>query len=198
MEIAGRIAARERKTRVLNFRIPPSIEAQLSSCLNPGAGVTSADKAARKILLEALAERERADRLRTLNLDNLRQWELFTGNSIDILRGLPPKLCRTCICSPPYWRQRDYGHPGQIGQERTPERYINRLADAFDQVHRVLTDDGTLWVVLDDSYWKKQLVGVPWRLAFELQRRGWFWRSETVWAKASTPEACKDRPTRAH
>ena len=39
---------------------------------------------------------------------------------------------------------------------------------------------------------------MPWRLAFELQRRGWFWRSEIVWAKASTPEACKDRPTRAH
>ncbi len=47
-------------------------------------------------------------------------------------------------------------------------------------------------------YWRKQLAGIPWRLALELQRRGWFWRSETVWAKASTPESVKDRPTRAH
>jgi site-specific DNA-methyltransferase (adenine-specific) len=51
---------------------------------------------------------------------------------------------------------------------------------------------------MDDTYWRKQLLGVPWRLAFELQRRGWFWRSEIVWHKASTPEAVTDRPTRAH
>jgi len=62
----------------------------------------------------------------------------------------------------------------------------------------MLKEDGTLWVVIDDTYWKKQLVGIPWRLAFELQRRGWFWRSEIVWSKASTPDGAKDRPTRAH
>jgi site-specific DNA-methyltransferase (adenine-specific) len=198
MQIAGPSSAHERKSRVLNFRIPPSVEAQLSAALDPGAGVTSPDQAARKILLEALAEREQERRLSALSVGNVRRWEVYTGDAATVLRKLPPKICRTCVTSPPYWHQRNYGHPDQIGQERTPERYINRLADVFEEVHRVLTDDGTLWVAVDDSYWKKQLVGVPWRLAFELQRRGWFWRSEIVWAKASTPEACKDRPTRAH
>jgi site-specific DNA-methyltransferase (adenine-specific) len=198
MQIAGPSTAHERKSRVLNFRIPPSVEAQLSAALDPGAGVTSPDQAARKILLEALAEREQERRLSALSVDNVRRWEVYTGDAATVLRKLPPKICRTCVTSPPYWHQRNYGHPDQIGQERTPERYINRLADVFEEVHRVLTDDGTLWVAVDDSYWKKQLVGAPWRLAFELQRRGWFWRSEIVWSKSSTPEAAKDRPTRAH
>jgi site-specific DNA-methyltransferase (adenine-specific)/site-specific DNA-methyltransferase (cytosine-N4-specific) len=44
----------------------------------------------------------------------------------------------------------------------------------------------------------KQLVGIPWKLALELQRRGWNWRAEIVWSKASVPEGVKARPTRAH
>lgn len=52
--------------------------------------------------------------------------------------------------------------------------------------------------MIADSYFRKQLAGVPWRLAFELQRRGWFWRAEIVWHKPCKPEPCKDRPTRAH
>ena len=89
-------------------------------------------------------------------------------------------------------------HRGQLGRERPPEQYVSRLADILTEVHRTLRDDGTLWVNLDDTYWRKQLAGIPWRLAMELQHRGWFWRAEIVWAKASTPEAVKDRPTRAH
>jgi DNA modification methylase len=45
----------------------------------------------------------------------------------------------------------------------------------------------------------KDLVGIPWRVAFELQRRGWWLRSDCVWAKPNPmPEAVRDRPTRAH
>lgn len=116
---------------------------------------------------------------------------------MEALTKLPPALCEMRLTSPPYWKQRDYGHHNQIGQERSPERYIGRLGDVFDEVYRVLPKDGTLWVVIDDSYYREQLVGIPWRLAFELQRRGWFWRAEIVWVKASTPEACKDCLTRA-
>lgn len=189
---------RERKSKILNFRVPPTVEAQIAHYIDPRNGASSADKAARKILIEALVEREENRRHSQFNVDNSPSWEVLTGDAEIVLSKLPSRICRTCICSPPYYRQRNYGHPGQIGHERTPERFISRLADTFDQVHRVLQDDGTLWVVIDDTYWRKQLLGIPWRLAFELQRRGWFWRSEIVWHKASTPEAAKDRPTRAH
>lgn len=125
-------------------------------------------------------------------------FEVFEGEAGRVLANLAAKFCQTCITSPPYWRQREYRHRDQLGWERTPDQYVNRLADILTEVHRVLRDDGTLWVNLDDTYWHKQLSGIPWRLALELQRRGWFWRAEIVWAKASTPESVKDRPTRAH
>ena len=66
------------------------------------------------------------------------------------------------------------------------------------QVHRVLKDDGTLWLNIDDTYWHGQLAGIPWRVAFQLQRLGWRWRAEVVWHKTAKPENAKDRPTRAH
>ncbi len=130
------------------------------------------------------------------------------------------------------------GWLGQLGLEPTPERFVEHLAEVFDEVRRVLRPDGTLWLNLGDTYathpsgltgekrWKastlagrdrtgaeqagrmdkrapglkpKDLVGIPWRVAFELQRRGWWLRSDCVWAKPNPmPEAVRDRPTRAH
>ena len=96
----------------------------------------------------------------------------------------------------------------------------------FAELRRVLADDGTLWLNLGDSYSApgktsalqgrrvqlmqnipskgtdrapKNLLGIPWRVAFALQDDGWILRSDIVWAKTSSmPEAVRDRPTRAH
>jgi len=189
---------RDRQTQIINFRVSATIEAQLATFQDAGSGVTSPDKVARKIMLEALAERQEQRRLADFAVYKMGGFEVFEGDAGRVLAHLPPKSCQTCVTSPPYWKQRDYRHRGQLGRERTPEQYVSRLADILTEVHRTLRDDGTLWVNLDDTYWRKQLAGIPWRLAMELQHRGWFWRAEIVWAKASTPEAVKDRPTRAH
>jgi DNA modification methylase len=190
---------RERKTAIIHFRVPSSVETSLSAQIDPTTRLRSIHDVARTLALQALAERERQRQLLALNVYNLKDYALLDGDAGRLLPHLPAKAFRTCITSPPYWRQRNYGnHPEQLGQERSPEQYINRLADIFTHVHRALADDGTLWLNIDDSYHHKELVGIPWRLAFELQRRGWHWRAEIVWAKASTPEPVKDRPTRAH
>ena len=61
---------------------------------------------------------------------------------------------RTCITSPPYYGLRDYGgEENQIGQEKTPEEFIDQLVSVFKEVRNVLTDDGTLWINLGDSYY---------------------------------------------
>lgn len=96
----------------------------------------------------------------------------------------------------------------QIGLEQTPEEYINRLADVFDEVRRVLKDDGTLWVNIGDSYngnkeWleakPKDLIGIPWMLAFELRKRGWYLRQDIIWHKPNPmPEPVKDRCVKSH
>src|SRR6266496_2688317 len=96
---------RERKTRILNFRIPPTVEAQIAHYIDPANGANSADKAARKILIEALAGREEQRRRTHFNLDKISNWEILTGDAESVLSALPPRICRTCVCSPPYYRQ---------------------------------------------------------------------------------------------
>jgi len=106
---------------------------------------------------------------------------------------------QTCITSPPYWGLRDYGEDNQIGLEQTPDEYVEQLCLVFDEVWRVLADDGTLWLNLGDSYLDKSLAGTPWQVAFALKSRGWFLRSEIIWHKPNPmPESVTDRPTKSH
>lgn len=77
---------------------------------------------------------------------------VIVGDAAESLRGMPSKSARCCVTSPPYYQQRDYGVEGQIGLEDTPDEYLARLVEAFAEVRRVLTDDGTLWLNLGDTY----------------------------------------------
>jgi site-specific DNA-methyltransferase (adenine-specific) len=164
------------------------------------------------------------------NIDGFRVLSsaLITGDTRKVLTTLPNGFARTVITSPPYWSLRDYGIPGQIGLENDSQAYIDSLVGIFSEIHRVLADDGTLWLNIGDSYtsggrtWRapdkkyparamsirpptpnglkpKELVGIPWRLAFALQAAGWYLRSDTIWYKPNVqPESVKDRPTRSH
>jgi site-specific DNA-methyltransferase (cytosine-N4-specific) len=78
---------------------------------------------------------------------------IITGNSAEVLQTLEPGSVRCCVTSPPYWGLRDYGVPGQIGMEKTPDEYVSSLVSVFSAVRRALSDDGTLWVNLGDSYY---------------------------------------------
>jgi DNA modification methylase len=87
----------------------------------------------------------------------------------------------------------------QIGLEPTPKSYEAALVDVFREVRRVMRDDATLWINLGDSFHGKNLVGIPWRVAFALQRDGWYLRSDIIWSKPNPmPESVTDRPTKAH
>ncbi|HWM34344.1 MAG TPA: site-specific DNA-methyltransferase [Pseudolysinimonas sp.] len=153
---------------------------------------------------------------------------LIEGDAHRILTALPAGIAQTVVTSPPYWSLRDYGIEGQLGLEPSVHGFIEALADLFDEVRRVLAPDGTLWLNIGDSYtsgnrgWRapdrknvaramgtrpptpeglkpKDLIGVPWRLAFALQERGWYLRSDLVWNKPNAqPESVGDRPTRSH
>ena len=90
----------------------------------------------------------------------------------------------TCVTSPPYFGLRDYGVKGQIGLEATVQEYLDRLVRVFQDVRRVLRQDGTVWLVIGDSYCRnpcdslknKDLLGIPWALAFALRMDGWHLR----------------------
>ena len=142
-----------------------------------------------------------------------------------------------CVTSPPYYGLRNYGdEENQIGQEQTPEEYIENLVEVFRKVRDVLTDDGTLWLNIGDSYYnyrpgkgqahnkqtvasndqdlpqkcarrgnkldglkEKDLIGIPWMLAFALRADGWYLRQDIIWHKPNPmPERGRDRCTKAH
>jgi len=136
--------------------------------------------------------------------------KILNMDVMDGLRKLSDKSVHCVITSPPYWGLRDYGIDGQIGLEPTPEDYIEKMVLVFREVKRVLRDDGTLWLNIGDLYTKqkgipslklkpKDLVGIPWRLAFALQEDGWYLRSDIIWAKPNPmPEPVTDRPIRSH
>ena len=153
---------------------------------------------------------------------------ILEGNSLSVLKTLESKSVHTCVTSPPYFCLRDYGMSDQIGLEETPDVYVQKLVEVFREVHRVLRDDGTLWLNLGDSYngnktgnteitknktrvtnsfrkklfrgaKPKDLIGIPWRVAFALQADGWYLRQDIIWHKPNPmPESVTDRCTKAH
>ena len=87
----------------------------------------------------------------------------------------------------------------QLGLEETYQEYIESIVNVFKEVKRVLKNDGVVWLNLGDSYSEKQLIGIPWRVAFALQDDGWYLRQDIIWAKPNPmPESVKDRCTKAH
>ena len=154
--------------------------------------------------------------------------EIIVGDARRVLHDFPDGHFQCVVTSPPYWGLRDYGIEGQIGAETSVDAYIADLVCLFREVRRTLVDDGTLWLNIGDSYtsggrtWRdaddknkgramdyrpptpeglkpKDLIGVPWKLAFALQADGWYLRTDIIWNKPNCqPESVKDRPTRSH
>jgi len=161
---------------------------------------------------------------------------ILFGDCLQTLKEFDEKA-RCCITSPPYYGLRDYGGEDcQIGQEESPEEYIQKLVLVFREVRNLLTEDGTLWLNIGDSYYnyrpgkgqalvkqtmsnsnqdlpskcarrgnkleglkEKDLIGIPWMLAFALRADGWYLRQDIIWHKPNPmPESVRDRCTKAH
>jgi len=162
---------------------------------------------------------------------------ILFGDCRETLKNVTNLSVQTCITSPPYYGLRDYGgEESQIGQEDTPEEYIQNLVSVFRSVRDTLKDDGTLWLNIGDSYYnyrpgkgqglvkqtvsktkqdlpdkcarrgnklnglkEKDLIGIPWMLAFALRQDGWYLRQDIIWHKPNPmPESVKDRCTKSH
>lgn len=171
---------------------------------------------------------------------------VYCGDALQVLKTFPAGEIDCCVTSPPYYGLRDYGVEGQLGLEETPEEYIDKMVEIFNEVKRVLKDDGTLWLNIGDSYAAqrsgthqpaetlaggthgktddgdivnrgrgrgynptrnasaiglkhKDLIGIPWMLAFALRNDGWYLRQDIIWHKPNPmPESVKDRCTKSH
>lgn len=126
-------------------------------------------------------------------------WRVLVGDALMNLRTLPDESVQCVVTSPPYWGLRDYGANGQLGLEATPDLYVATMVEIFREVWRVLRPDGTLWLNMGDGYQGKDLMGMPWRLAFALQADRWWLRCDIIWHKPNPmPESVTDRPTKSH
>ena len=153
---------------------------------------------------------------------------LIRGSADEALARLPSNSVQTVVTSPPYWSLRDYQVDSQIGRDDSLPEYVTSIVRSFERLREVLTDDGTVWLNVGDSYTSgnrkyrapdrknraramsvrpptpsglksKDLIGVPWKLAFALQEAGWWIRSQIIWVKPNAhPESVKDRPTIDH
>mgnify|MGYP003297982915 CR=1 FL=1 len=161
---------------------------------------------------------------------------ILFGDCRDTLTQFDEKA-RCCVTSPPYYGLRNYGdEENQIGHEQTPEEYVEEMVKVFRLVRECLTDDGTVWLNIGDSYYnyrpgkgqalskqtlakndqdlptkcarrgnkldglkEKDLIGIPWLLAFALRADGWYLRQDIIWNKPNPmPESVRDRCTKSH
>ena len=158
---------------------------------------------------------------------------ILQGDVLDKLKEIETNSVQCVVTSPPYWGLRNYQVDGQLGLEKTPEKYVEKMVEVFREVKRVLKDDGVVFLNLGDSYAMssmrgrnsefkgmidqskqgivginkkipaglkpKDLVGIPWRVAFALQADGWYLRQDIIWHKPNPmPESVTDRCTKSH
>ena len=144
--------------------------------------------------------------------------DIREGDCRDVLKTLPSSSVNCIVTSPPYFGLRDYGVDGQMGLEPSPDEFVAALVGVLREARRVLRDDGTLWLNLGDSYAAnrsyqvtptkhksltfgksnankvpeglkpKDLIGIPWMLAFALRQDGWYLRQDIIWQKTSTKD----------
>jgi DNA modification methylase len=121
------------------------------------------------------------------------------GDSLTVLRELPPESVDCCMTSPPYWGQRQYSREG-IGLEPDYREYIARLAAVCREVRRVLKSTGSFWLNIGDAYQNKRLLGIPWRVALDLvDKQGWTLRNDVVWNKVKGgPDNSLDKLRNVH
>lgn len=154
--------------------------------------------------------------------------QVVEGDARNVEKFIERGAVRSVITSPPYWGLRSYGAENEIGSEQTLDSYLENISQVFKAVWNVLADNGTVWLVIGDSYTsgnrsyrhadkkhtsramvtrpktpiglkRKDLIGVPWKVALRLQEDGWYLRSDIIWHKSNPiPESVKDRPHQSH
>lgn len=119
---------------------------------------------------------------------------IANGDCLEVMKGMPDQCVNMVITSPPYFNLRDYGVSGQIGSEASADAYIDKLLAVFDEVYRILKNDGSCWVNIDDVYCNQSLMCIPDRFKAGMVDRGWLCRNEIIWHKPNAmPSSAKTR-----
>lgn len=103
------------------------------------------------------ANEQQVDQNQIINWDGFTKsgilWQVYCGDSFEVLRRLPDESVSCVVTSPPYYCLRDYKVEGQIGLEDSVEDYVEAICKVMDEVRRVLRSEGTLFLNLGDTYY---------------------------------------------
>ncbi|MCU0445555.1 MAG: site-specific DNA-methyltransferase [Microscillaceae bacterium] len=131
-------------------------------------------------------------------IESQADYSLILGDALHILQTFPNDCIDCVITSPPYWKLREYDideefSEDEIGIENDPKEYVNKLAQIFREIYRVLKPSGSVWLNIGDKYHNKNLMGMPWRVALAMQDDGWVLRNDIIWDQMKGTQSPKDR-----
>lgn len=159
-----------------------SIEYTETTIIGTAEGISSPTNCSSQISNEIVCENFQAA-FETYRSETTYSPLLLNGDATEVLRDLPAECVDFAMTSPPYWGKREYENGG-IGLEKDYRDFVKHLAAVFSELKRVLKPEGSFWLNIGDSYSGKGLVGVPWRVAFELiDNQGWILRNNVIWNK---------------
>lgn len=150
---------------------------------------------------------DRIDEARSADQENLAAYlksdslqpVFLHGDSLAVLASMPSASVDCAVTSPPYWSQRAYSGGG-IGLETTWREYVDNLLAVFRELKRVLKPSGSFWLNIGDTYDKKSLIGLPWRIALAMKDQdGWILRNSVIWNKVKgAPDNAADKLRNIH
>jgi DNA modification methylase len=120
--------------------------------------------------------------------------KVILGDIRKIATHLPDNSVDCIVTSPPYWMQRDYTHPDQIGREETPEEYANEIADTFRNLRPKLKKTATIFLNVGYKYLNGELLLIPEMIALKMRSQGFVLKNKIIWWKPNAmPTPARDR-----
>jgi DNA modification methylase len=120
--------------------------------------------------------------------------KVIIGDVRKVIDFIPDNFIDCVITSPPYWMQRDYGHPDQIGRENTPEEYVKEIVSVFEKLRPKLKKTATVFLNVGYKYLNGELILIPEMIALEMRRKGYTLKNKIIWLKPNAmPTPARDR-----
>jgi len=128
------------------------------------------------------------------NIENSK-WRFYQKSS-DNMSELKDGEIQTIFTSPPYWNKRTYSEEEGLGNEKTSEEFVVNLSDHLKDCKRVMSDRGSFFLNLGDTFYKGNLQNAPHRVVLKLQEQGWILRNTIIWSKTNPkPSSSKSNLT---
>ncbi|TXJ44480.1 site-specific DNA-methyltransferase [Brachyspira aalborgi] len=119
---------------------------------------------------------------------------LMIDDVLEAIKKIPDKSISAVVTSPPYWNLRDYKDNRQIGNEKNPLEFVNKIALVGKEILRILKDDGAYFLNIGDTYVDQSLQMIPQKIAIKMQEQGWLIRNQIIWYKPNhMPSPVKNR-----